>query len=225
MTIEVNCGPVAHSKLLKAEAGFRETQQNFDISRRPWQTVVVGWNVPWRWKTTSHKWFGAIRFRKWQTYSLFPDLNQNKTNRNNAHAAIRATWHSPAHIQCRMHFAFETGFPSIRNPGKWKTWWQTSQLQYILYLKCLFIRSQAHPSPFMEGLHETMYLQNLWTANNRQEHRFEDWFFFFFFFYHIMGGKGTGSVLSSVSFGVWNRAPAGSSLYTSKSACNPDGRS
>lgn len=41
MTIGVNCGPVAYSKLLKAEASFRETQQNFDIRRRPWQTVVV----------------------------------------------------------------------------------------------------------------------------------------------------------------------------------------
>lgn len=44
-------------------------------------------------------------------------------------------------------------------------------------------------------------------------------------FYHIMGGKGTGSVLSSAFFGVRNHVPAGSSSYTSKSACNPDSRS
>lgn len=215
MTIEVNCGPVAYSKLPKAEAGFRETQQNSDIHRRPWQTAVVGWNAPRSWKTTSHKWFGAIIFRKWQTYSLFPDLNQNKTDWNNAHAAIIATQHYPAHIQRRMHFAFETGFPSIWNLGKW----QTSQLQYILYLKCLFIWARHIPHLSWKGWHEAMSLQNLWMVNNRREREFEDCFlgvFFFLFFYHIMDGKGTESVPSSVPFGVWNRAPARGSSYKSK---------
>lgn len=158
MTIGVNCGPVAYSKLLKAEARFWETQQNFDIRRRPWQTVVVRWNALWRWKATSHKWFGATVFRKWQKYS-FPDLSQNKPNQNSSHAAIIATWHYPAHIQCRMHFASEMGWVL----GKWKTWWQMSQLKYILDIKCLFIKSQSHLLSFTEARQGAMSPWNLWV--------------------------------------------------------------
>lgn len=61
-------------------------------------------------------------------------------------------------------------------------------------------------------------------TNNRQELKFEDCGFFFFLV-PDMDGNGTGSVLSSVFFGVWNCAPAGCSLCASKSACNLDGRS
>lgn len=42
MTIGVNCGPEAYSKLLKAEARFGETQQNFDIRRRPGKRWLLG---------------------------------------------------------------------------------------------------------------------------------------------------------------------------------------
>lgn len=134
---------------------FKAAESRSEVRRNPaelwhpqtsWKTVVVRWNAPWRWKATRHKWFGATVFRKWQKYS-FPDLSQNKLNQNSSHAAIIATWHYPTHIQCRMHFASEMGWVL----GKWKTWWQTSQLKYILDIKCLFIKSQSHLSSLTEA--------------------------------------------------------------------------
>lgn len=201
MTIGVNCGPVAYSKLLKAEARFGETQQNFDIRRRPWQTVVVRWNAPWRWKATSHKWFGATVFRKWQKYS-FPDLSQNKLNQNSSHAAIIATWHYPAHIQCRMHVASEMGW----DLGKWKkpdgkwvnlnTFWisnpYSSRANHISHL------SQR------PGREQCPHGTSEWTLSASVRPRI--------FFCHIMDRKRTGRVLSLVFFGILNCAPAGNSV-------------
>ena len=88
--------PCSLFKALKAEAGFRETQRNSDIRIGVPVYVVVGWNAPWRWKTTSPKWFGAITVRKWQTYSLFPDLDENKTKQlprcNHSHLTLPSSY-------------------------------------------------------------------------------------------------------------------------------------
>lgn len=143
--------------------------------------------------------WGHDVYRKWQAYSLFPDLNQNKINQNNSHAAIIATWHYPAHIQCRMHCASETGVGNAFHLyGPWANdKHDDKQVNFNIFCISNAYSSGAGHIPHLswKGWHEAMSPQNLWMATNRREHKFEDWGFFFS--YCMMDGNGTGSVLSS----------------------------
>lgn len=129
--------------------------------------------------------WGHDVYRKWQMYPLFPDLSQNKTNQNNSHAAIIATWHYSVHIQCRMHCAFEIGAGNVFHLyGTWANDKRDDkQVNFNIFCTSNACSSGASHIPHLsrKGWHEARYPRNLWMAANRRDRKFEDGGIFFFF--------------------------------------------
>lgn len=158
---------------------------------------------------------------------IVPDLNQNKTNQNNSHAAITATWHYPAHIQYRRHFAFETGAGNVVL-CLYGTWANEKHDDKHVKFNSFGSQMPIHRGPdtslisyrAKEGTKHCPYRNSGWQITDWSE----TWRTAFKFF-HIVDGNGTGPVLSSAFFGIWNCVPAESTLSTSQSAGNLAGRS
>ena len=195
MTIEVNCGPAAYSELWKQRRASEKASRTLTFVGSLAE-VAVGWNAPWRWKTTSPKCFGAIMFSKWQAYSLFPDLSQNKANENNSHAAIIATWHHPAHIQCRMHFAFETGAGNVVF-CLYGTWAKEKHDDKHINFNAFWISNAYYSSwsrlipRLCRGRHEAHPCRNSkWQITDQSA-----FLRTVFLSFHVVDGNGTGCVL------------------------------
>lgn len=111
-----NRGKLWPCSLFKVTESRGGLQRNPAQPRRSWASPADcrSWvGCPTEMKDHQPQVVWAAMFRKWKIYSLLPDLNKNKPNPNNSHSAITATWHYPAHRQCRVRFASETGAGNV----------------------------------------------------------------------------------------------------------------